>query len=1222
VKEGPVSWIQDILNARARQWEDVYRNRWQYDHAVRSTHGVNCTGGCSWMVYVKDGIVTWEMQATDYPRLAADLPPYEPRGCQRGISFSWYIYSPIRVKYPYLRGTLMDLWRVARMTEADPVAAWASIVESEASRRSYQQARGKGGFRRSTWGEVLEIIAASILYTARKYGPDRVIGFSPIPAMSMLSYASGVRFLELLGGVALSFYDWYSDLPPASPEVWGEQTDVCESADWYHSKYVAVMGSNLNMTRTPDVHFVAEGRHDGSKLVVLSPDFSQVSKYADWWIPIQTGEDAAFWLAVNHVILQEFHHGRGTPYFLDYTRRFTDGPFLIVLEEQGEGYVPGRLLCAGQVARYSSVPNAGWKYLVMDADGQPRLPQGTLGFRWQEQGGQWNLEMKDGLDGDEIDPLLTQLDGSDAVLPVSFPEFATGSVVQRRVPVRYVDTLDGSRVPVATVYDLLMAHLGVGRGLPGDAPDGGDFDDAERPYTPAWQERLTGIDRQTVIQFAREWATTADKTGGQCSIVVGSGVNHYYHNDLIYRAGITALMLTGCVGRNGGGLAHYVGQEKVAPLSSWMAIAFALDWLKPPRQQNTPSFHYVHSDQWRYEGPFTDYMPVPQEGVLGALPEAARSLARGHAMDLQARAVRMGWLPFYPQFDRNPLDLVAQAEAAGARSDEEIVRWVAAQLEAGELKFAVQDPDAPQNWPRVWLIWRGNALLSSAKGHEYFLKHYLGTHHGLVAEEVAGDAVEEVVWREASPEGKLDLVVDVNFRMDTSALYSDIILPTATWYEKDDLNTTDLHSYIHPLSAAVPPCWESRSDWDIFKDLAAKVSELARRHFPEPVRDLVMTPLQHDTRAEMAQDQVRDWARGECPPVPGVTMPHLAVIERDYVNLYNRYISLGPRARHDGLGTHGVRWPIDDLYDDLQRDGPAVHWGGSSYPSLADARDTANAILYLAPETNGEVAYRAFQAEEEEVGLPLADLAAPYRGVRTRFEDLIQQPRRVLTSPSWSGITNDGRAYNPYCINVERLVPWRTLTGRQHFYLDHEGFLAFGEHLPTYKPAPDRITTDDLARSRPEGRAIQLHYLTPHGKWHIHTTYYDNLRMLTLSRGIEPFWLNDQDAEEIGVRDNDWVEAYNDHGVVVTRAVVSARIPRGVCIYYHAPERTISVPKSPLRGYRRAGGHNSLIRTRLKPVLMVGGYGQFTYAFNYWGPTGANRDTTVLVRKLPGKPEY
>ena len=146
-----MNWIQDLMKPKMRLWEEFYRNRWQHDRVVRSTHGVNCTGSCSWMVYVKDGIITWEMQALDYPKLEAGLPNYEPRGCQRGISFSWYIYSPLRVKYPYIRGTLVDLWRNARSTHADPVAAWTSIVESEESRRSYQVARGKGGFRRAKW---------------------------------------------------------------------------------------------------------------------------------------------------------------------------------------------------------------------------------------------------------------------------------------------------------------------------------------------------------------------------------------------------------------------------------------------------------------------------------------------------------------------------------------------------------------------------------------------------------------------------------------------------------------------------------------------------------------------------------------------------------------------------------------------------------------------------------------------------------------------------------------------------------------------------------------------------------------------------------------------------------------------------------------------------------------------------------------------------------------
>ena len=219
-KDG-MSWIRDESKAHLRSWEEFYRNRWQHDKIIRSTHGVNCTGGCTWQIYVKDGIVTWEMQGLDYPSLEAGLPPYEPRGCQRGISFSWYLYSPLRVKYPYLRGALLDLWKQARAKFDDPVEAWRSLVENPEARQRWQRARGKGGFRRGDWDTALELIAASCVYTARKHGPDRIAGFSPIPAMSMISYAAGARFLQLMGGVSLSFYDWYCDLPPRFPRNLG-----------------------------------------------------------------------------------------------------------------------------------------------------------------------------------------------------------------------------------------------------------------------------------------------------------------------------------------------------------------------------------------------------------------------------------------------------------------------------------------------------------------------------------------------------------------------------------------------------------------------------------------------------------------------------------------------------------------------------------------------------------------------------------------------------------------------------------------------------------------------------------------------------------------------------------------------------------------------------------------------------------------------------------------
>ncbi|MGH9447840.1 MAG: molybdopterin-dependent oxidoreductase, partial [Terriglobia bacterium] len=500
-------------------------------------------------------------------------------------------------------------------------------------------------------------------------------------------------------------------------------------ADWFNSKYIVTEGSNLNMTRTPDAHFVVEARHHGAKLVVLSPDFSEVSKHADWWIPVNAGMDGALWMAVDHVILKEFYVDRQVPYFVDYLKRYADAPFLVELEEAGKTYTAGKFLRASRLSRYQDAEHGDWKLVVFDhKSGEPRMPQGAIGFRWQVKKGQWNLQLKDALDGSDIDPELSLIDKADGILQVNFMDFGGDRAYQRGVPVRYLETPEG-RIAVTTVFDLLMAQFGVSRGLAGDYPSG--YDDEEGSYTPAWQEKFTGVARNTVVQLAREFAITAEKTRGKCTIIVGSGVNHWYHANLNYRTGITALILCGCVGVNGGGLNHYTGQEKLAPAAAWTTLAMALDWTRPPRLQNGPSFHYVHSDQWRYEGAFPDYHP------------ASGHFATEHFMDLQAAAVRMGWLPFYPQFNRNPIELAQEAENAGARSEKEVAAWIVDQLRGGKLRFSVEDPDAPENWPRVWLIWRANALHSSAKGQEYFFRHYLGTHDNAIADEAGKDCVKE-----------------------------------------------------------------------------------------------------------------------------------------------------------------------------------------------------------------------------------------------------------------------------------------------------------------------------------------------------------------------------------------------------------------------------------------------------------------------------------------------
>jgi nitrate reductase alpha subunit len=1186
--------IKDDRAPADRGWEEFYRNRWQYDKVVRSTHGVNCTGGCSWMVHVKDGIVGWELQANDYPQFNGGIPNHEPRGCNRGISFSWYLYSPMRVKYPYMRGALIDLWKEARRRFDDPVEAWKSIVENHGSRKAYTGKRGMGGFRRASWDDAVELIAAASVYTAKKYGPDRVIGFSPIPAMSMISYAAGTRFLQLFGGTVMSFYDWYCDLPPASPQVWGEQTDVNESADWYNASYIVLCGSNVPMTRTPDSHFLTEARYRGAKVVVMSPDYSIATKFADNWLPVEQGHDGAFWMAVNHVILKEYYADRQVPFFEEYARKYTDLPFLVKLTEKDGTFRPGEFLRASEIERSAGLEQADWTLCVADGEGEVRIPHGSLGSRWSKTEGKWNLDMKDLVDGSDIDCRLTFLGGDTGSVRFRFE--SDGDAV-REVPVRRVAARNGEAT-VATVFDLLMAQFGVSRGLGGDYPHAYDQD---KPFTPKWQEKYTGIAAGSLLKIAREWAENGEKSGGRNMIIVGAGINHWYHNDLIYRAAITSLILTGSVGRNGAGLAHYVGQEKVVPLAPWTSIAMAQDWVKPSRLQNTPSFWYIHSDQWRYDRSFVDYFK----------PETGENLPL-HAADMNAKAVRLGWLPFSPHFNDNPLRLVDAAKAAGARTDDEIRGWLVSRLKSGETRFAIEDPDGEGNSPKVWFIWRANAISASAKGHEFFLKHVLGApNSSFTAKEVAKGAVKNLVWHEKAPDGKMDLVVDLNFRMDTSTLYSDIVLPAATWYEKSDLNTTDMHSFVNCLDAAVPPAWESKPDWKIFGLVARKVSELSAKHFPAPVKDIVAAPLLHDTPGEIAQRSVKDWKLGECEPVPGKTMPALAVVERDYVNLYNRFLSVGPAMGR--LGAHGVNWEADDVHEKLIERMPTRTWNGKPHIDLEDEKVVADVILAFAPETNGELAYRSYQNLEKRVGKPLAQISAGDRNFRITWEEITQKPRRFISTAVWSGLVNDGRPYAPYTLNVEYGVPWRTLSGRQSLYLDHPYYGEFHEGLPTFKGKIPPAILDET-----DGETgLVLNFLTPHGKWSIHSTYSDNLRMLTLSRGGQVVWLHPEDAAGAGIRDNDAIEAYNANGVVVCRAILSSRIPKGAAVMYHAPERTLDIKKSKRSG-RRGGVHNSLSRVRLKPTLMLGGYAQFSYYFNYWGPTGVNRDCYVVVRKLGG----
>ncbi|MFY2861685.1 molybdopterin-dependent oxidoreductase, partial [Mycobacterium sp. THU-M104] len=853
--------------------------------------------------------------------------------------------------------------------------------------------------------------------------------------------------------------------------------------------------------------------------------------------------------------------------------------------------------------------NAALKPAVWDeATDSAAVPNGSLGFRYGEDGiGRWNLDL-----GDLVPALSVHGSNTDpGTALVHLPSFDTvdgeGRALARGVPVRRV----GEHL-VCTVFDLMLAHYGVARpGLPGDWPTG--YDDAAQQNTPAWQEPITGVSAAQAIRVAREFARNAEESGGRSMIIVGSGINQWFHGDATYRVVLALLMLTGSMGRNGGGWAHYVGQEKVRPLTGFQTMAMATDWVRPPRQIPGASYWYAHTDQWRYDNYEADKL---------ASPVGRGRFAGKRTIDLLASAAAMGWSPYYPQFDRSSLDVADEAHAAGR----DVAEYVAERLGQRELKLAVTDPDDPVNWPRVLTVWRANLIGSSGKGGEYFLRHLLGTDSNVQAEPPEGGIRPVDVMCEGDvPAGKLDLLMSIDFRQTSTTLVSDVVLPAATWYEKADISSTDMHPFVHAFSAATDPPWETRSDFEAFGAIARTFSAMAKQHLGTR-SDVVLSALEHDTPDAMVYPDgtENDWLHTGATPIPGRTMPKLTVVERDYTAVYDKWRTLGPLVDRFGLTTKGVTVHPSREVDELAAKFGVMSSGAAQgRPAVTTDERMADVMLLLSGTCNGRLAVEGFRELEKRTGQRLTHLAEGNEDRRITYADTQARPVQVNTSPEWSGSETGGRRYAPFTVNIENLKPFHTLTGRMHFYLAHDWVEELGEHLPVFRPPLDMARLFGQSELGPtkDGIGLTVRYLTPHSKWSFHSTYQDNLYMLSLSRGGPTMWMSPGDAAKIVAHDRDWVEAVNTNGIYVARAIVSHRMPDGVVFVYHVQERTVDTPRTETNN-KRGGNHNALTRIRIKPSHLAGGYGQHAFAFNYLGPAGSQRDEVTVVRRRSQEVSY
>ena len=1056
---------------------------------------------------------------------------------------------------------------------------------------------------RISWDEAQEIVAAAHVHAIKEYGPDRVAGFSPIPAMSMVSHAVGARFISLIGGSMLSFYDWYADLPVASPQMFGDQTDVPESGDWWDASYLMMWGSNVPVTRTPDAHWMAEARYRGQKVVVVSPDYADNVKFADEWLPAQPGTDGALAMAMGHVILKEFFVEKATPRFVDYVSRYTDLPYLIALEPvDGGGYRPGKFVTAADLGETDA--EAAFRPVLWDAaTDAPAVPNGSLGHRYAEAGvGRWNLDLG------AITPRLSCAGGTPVELILPRFDNDVPDLMRRGVPTAQV-----AGKLVTTVFDLMLAQYGVSRpGLPGQWPAG--YDDPSEPYTPAWQEPITGVPAAAVARIAREFADNAERSGGRSMILMGAGTNHWFHSDTTYRAMLALTTLTGCQGVNGGGWAHYVGQEKCRPVTGWAHLAFGLDWSRPPRQMIGTAFWYLHTDQWRYDQYGADVLSSPlgpwrvrrqaHRGPAGQVGAAGLDAVDAHVRPQPARRGRRG--------ARRQSGRPGCARRAGARRRAAGVRL----HRSGRAAELAARADGLAGQPSRLLGQGQRVLPAPPAGHRLLPARGRGA---------AGETARRrcLARRGAAGQARSAAVAGLPDDLDHAVLRRG---PAGRHLVREARPEHHRHAPVHPRvhpgdqpAVADPHRLRPRSTASPRRSRSSPARTWAYARTWSPRRCCMTPPTRWPHPAAWCATG-RPARRPRCPARPCRSSLWWNATT---ATIAEKMAALGPLLDRLGTTTKAVTVDVNPEIDYLHGVNGTVRGGAADgRPRLDTDIRACEAILALSGTTNGRVATEGFHFLERRTGQRLADLAAEHEGKQIRFADCQSRPVPVITSPEWSGSEHGGRRYSPFTINVERLKPWHTLTGRQHFYLDHDWMQELGEELPLFRPPLDMHKLFGEPRLGRNGELeLTVRYLTPHSKWSIHSEYQDNLIMLTLSRGGPTMWMSEADAAKIGVADNEWIEAVNRNGVVVCRAVVTHKMPEGTVYLYHAQERVIDVPKAESNG-RRGGIHNSLTRLLIKPSHIIGGYAQLSFAFNYLGPTGNQRDEVTVIRRRSQEVQY
>jgi DMSO reductase family type II enzyme molybdopterin subunit len=257
-------------------FEDVYRRAWSWDRIAKGTHYVNCwyQRGCCWDVFVKEGVVFREEQAANYPQTNAEVPDFNPRGCQKGACYSARMYDASRVRTP--------LKRVGE--------------------------RGAGDWKRVSWDEALRDIADRTIDVLAEAGPEPIV-WDPGTANSNGCNGLGLyRSGFVLDTPILSLNGEIGDHHPGALVTCGKITFASSADDLFYSDLILIWGGNPSFTQIPNAHFINEARYHGAQVVVIAPDFNPSAMHADQWVPVNVASDAALGLSMAHVIVEEGLH--------------------------------------------------------------------------------------------------------------------------------------------------------------------------------------------------------------------------------------------------------------------------------------------------------------------------------------------------------------------------------------------------------------------------------------------------------------------------------------------------------------------------------------------------------------------------------------------------------------------------------------------------------------------------------------------------------------------------------------------------------------------------------------------------------------------------------------------------------------------------------------------------------------------------------------------------